>query len=375
MSAERSAGSQTPRGASAMGVHYFTTMRTAACIGALLALVHGACAGRAKDGHRELQADAVVPVRTHSLFAPYVDGSLQNSYWDFGGDTIVDTGRYVRLTQDRRGERGWLWSRLPLEVHNFEVTVEFSVAGKSPTSHGDGFAMWLTSGHSEPGPVFGSRDYFNGLGVFFDTYPNTPHKSFFPRVMAMHNDGHTSYDAAADGESQMIASCTAQLRSAPVETRFRFTYVKDVYMEVAIQNKEWNQWLSCFKTAAVDLPEHPYLGFSASTGDVTDSHSIVSISTSSLVYNSRTPKDIEAARAKVFGIQEQTGGWFRKSAGSRNQRSSGSSFLGSIVRGFVRLVQYTLLAVALAAAAYFGYQYYLRRMREQKRTPYRSMMA
>lgn len=32
--------------------------------------------------------------------------------------------------------------------------------------------VWLTKDRLSPGPVFGSKDNFNGLGIFFDTYDN-----------------------------------------------------------------------------------------------------------------------------------------------------------------------------------------------------------
>lgn len=32
--------------------------------------------------------------------------------------------------------------------------------------------VWLTKDRLTPGPVFGSKDNFNGLGIFFDTYDN-----------------------------------------------------------------------------------------------------------------------------------------------------------------------------------------------------------
>lgn len=33
--------------------------------------------------------ERTVPLRTHSLAAPYVDTDLQNRWWDFGGDAII----------------------------------------------------------------------------------------------------------------------------------------------------------------------------------------------------------------------------------------------------------------------------------------------
>lgn len=34
-------------------------------------------------------AGQTVPLRTHSLVAPYVDSDLQNRWWDFGGNAII----------------------------------------------------------------------------------------------------------------------------------------------------------------------------------------------------------------------------------------------------------------------------------------------
>ena len=45
--------------------------------------------------------------------------------------------------------------------------------GKGDGLFGDGFAVWLTKERVEMGPVFGNRDNFEGLGIFFDTYANS----------------------------------------------------------------------------------------------------------------------------------------------------------------------------------------------------------
>jgi mannose-binding lectin 2 len=57
-------------------------------------------------------------------------------------------------------------------MHNWEMIVHFSVHGTGKNLFGDGFAMWYTKEVGELGPVFGSKDYFTGLAVFFDTYSN-----------------------------------------------------------------------------------------------------------------------------------------------------------------------------------------------------------
>lgn len=74
--------------------------------------------------------------------------------------------------------------------------------------HGDGFALWLTKQRATQGPVFGSTDYFDGLGIFFDTYKNNRPGTSFPFVMAMMGDGKTSYDQAHDGKANQLAGCS-----------------------------------------------------------------------------------------------------------------------------------------------------------------------
>jgi len=37
--------------------------------------------------------------------------------------------------------------------------------------------MWLTTERAQPGPVFGSKNYFTGMGLFFDTFANARHVS------------------------------------------------------------------------------------------------------------------------------------------------------------------------------------------------------
>ncbi|KAF9582000.1 hypothetical protein BGW38_000793, partial [Lunasporangiospora selenospora] len=111
-------------------------------------------------------------LRNFSIHAPYIDYDLQSRWFDFGGDAIINTHRYVRLTQDMASQNGWLWSRYPMEAENFQVEVEFQIGGRGEGVVGDGMALWLTKERAEIGPVFGNRDYFTGLGIFLDTYAN-----------------------------------------------------------------------------------------------------------------------------------------------------------------------------------------------------------
>lgn len=46
---------------------------------------------------------------------------MQSRWWDFGGDTIIRTDRYIRLASDKPSRDGWLFSRVPLTATNWEV--------------------------------------------------------------------------------------------------------------------------------------------------------------------------------------------------------------------------------------------------------------
>lgn len=87
------------------------------------------------------------------------------------------------------------------------MEVDFSIKGEG-NLHGDGLAMWLVKDRATPGPVFGSKDKFEGLGIFIDTYKNGRKGVTFPLVMAMVGDGNTEYDAAHDGKANELASCS-----------------------------------------------------------------------------------------------------------------------------------------------------------------------
>lgn len=85
--------------------------------------------------------------------------------------------------------------------------MEFKIHGEGHL-HGDGFALWLTKQRATQGPVFGSADNFEGLGIFFDTYKNNRPGTSFPFVMAMMGDGKTTYDQAHDGKANQLAGCS-----------------------------------------------------------------------------------------------------------------------------------------------------------------------
>ncbi|EIW71811.1 hypothetical protein TREMEDRAFT_16819, partial [Tremella mesenterica DSM 1558] len=258
-------------------------------------------------------------LKTHSIAAPYVDSDLQNRWWDFGADAIVNTNKHIRLTQDRPSQSGWLWSRIPLSVVNFEIEIEFKVDGKAHNMFGDGFAIWFTKERATFGPVFGSADKFTGLGIFFDTYANAKHSFKFPRVTAMLGDGQAEYDNGHDNAAGEVAGCSENFRRRDIPTKARVSYIKGRILQVKLQLQKEDEWVVCFETDQITLPSQPYLGFSALTGDVSDNHDIISVTASTLQLSkeyrdTQAPFVGSAGSGKGRRVQPRSGsgaaGWF-----------------------------------------------------------------
>ncbi|KAJ3322712.1 hypothetical protein HDV06_002763 [Boothiomyces sp. JEL0866] len=183
-------------------------------------------------------------LQAFSFQAPYVEDSLRNRWWKFGGDAFVNVNEYIRLTRDTQSQSGWLWSHTPMYYSSWIVEFEFKVQHEGALS-GDGFAFWVTKEKEIQGPVFGSKDNFDGLGIFFDTYANSRVRHSYPYVMAMIGDGKTSYDHDFDGNSLELTS------------------VHDP-----------RQWIQCFKIEQ-KIPLNYFLGFTAATGGVSSKHDLI----------------------------------------------------------------------------------------------------
>jgi len=263
---------------------------------------------QAEDKIENNTIDRTVQIRTHSIYAPYIDQDLQNRWWDFGADSYVNTNKHIRLTRPAPSQMGWLWSRMPLTASNYVIEVEFKIFGESTHLFGDGLAMWLTTERIQPGPVFGNQDKFTGLGIFLDTYANSRHSYSFPRVNAMLGDGQTSYNFGNDGEDTTIGGCSANYRRTNVATKLKITYLKNSTLDVKIQYQAWDEWSDCFHIDKISLPSAPFLGFSAMTGDVFDSHDIITVTTYSLVPSQGAPHNKMTAGPHS---SDSTGGsWF-----------------------------------------------------------------
>ncbi|KAI9815548.1 MAG: hypothetical protein M1827_002682 [Pycnora praestabilis] len=216
-----------------------------------------------------------------------------------------------------------------------QIEFEFKIHGKG-SLHADGMAMWLTKQRGLQGPVFGSADRFEGLGIFFDTYKNNRPGVVFPYVMAMVGDGQTPYDHQNDGKANELAGCSARgLRGATVPTKARLTYYQDRNLRLDLQYKNEDDWIKCFEVDKVSIPSVTYLGFSAETGELSDNHDIVKVDTRNLY------------QAPAYSGPSGSSGKQKGKSYDPNRASSG----GSWVWFFVKIV----LFFAVCGGGYTGF--------------------
>lgn len=276
---------------------------------------------------------------------------MQSRWWDFGGSTVIRVDQYIRLTGQQPSQAGWLYSRVPLTATNWEIEVEFKISGTG-SLFGDGMAIWVTKERAEMGTVFGMKDNFEGLGIFFDTYKNNRPGVVFPYVMAMVGDGQTSYDQQNDGKKNELAGCSARgIRNVgDFPTKARITYFQDKQLTVELQYKKEDEWTSCFEVPNVKLPSVSYLGFSAETGELSDNHDILRVETKNLY--SPTGSTASAAGSKDYSRNKG-----KTSKSSSSSTASGGSWLWFFTKIF--------LFGLVVTGGYIGYTAYRARRRDR----------
>nr|XP_002126496.1 vesicular integral-membrane protein VIP36 [Ciona intestinalis] len=213
--------------------------------------------------------------REYSLTKPYSSNGMTMPFWDFRDRTML-TNNFIRLTSNHQAEVGSVWNKIPLYLRDWEMQVQFKVHGGGRTLGADGFAIWYTKERMTPGPVFGSRDEFHGLGVFFDTYKNGPQAVTFPQITAMVGNGSVKYDHMTDGKSNAIGSCLASFRNKDYDTLVSIKYVKET-LQIRLDIDGLGEWRECFSMPGVKLPTGYFIGMSAATGDLADNHDLINV--------------------------------------------------------------------------------------------------
>ncbi|XP_043219096.1 vesicular integral-membrane protein VIP36-like [Amphibalanus amphitrite] len=220
--------------------------------------------------------------RENSLIRPFHGSGSSLNNWELRGSAFA-SDTFIRLTPDARSMQGGLWNRHPCYSRNWEMEVHFKVFGSGKDLFGDGFAIWYVRDPSTcPGgahcSVFGSNDYFVGLGVILDTYNNYNgvHNHEHPYISAMVNNGTLHYDHDRDGTHTQVAGCSAKFRGREHDTYVKIKYADDtVTVYTDVENRR--AWSQCLTAPGIILPTGYYFGITAATGDLTDTHEIYSV--------------------------------------------------------------------------------------------------
>lgn len=218
----------------------------------------------------------------YSFKPPYLaqkDGSVP--FWEYSGNAIANE-EMVRITPSLRSQKGAIWTRMATNFDWWEVELIFRVTGRGRIG-ADGLAFWYTESRGQDGPVFGSNDQWNGLGIFFDSFDND-NKHNNPFIMAMTNDGTRVYDHQQDGSTQQLAGCLRDFRNKPFPVRAKIEYYQNT-LTVMFQNGMSNNeqdYEMCLRVGNVILPKTGHFGLTAATGGLADDHDALKFLTHSL---------------------------------------------------------------------------------------------
>lgn len=299
--------------------------------------------------------------REHSLLKPYQSHGAAMPYWDFEGNTII-TGNFIRLTPDLQSMRGGLWNNQPLNLINWEVQIQLAIHGSGKDLFGDGMAFWYTKEKMQPGPVFGSRDVFSGLGIFIDTYSNQngEHNHEHPWVSAMVNHNQWSYDHDRDGTHTQLDGCHIKLRQKNHPTFLAIRYENNK-LTVSSDAENKHQWKECFSVENVLLPTGYYMGFTAATGDLSDNHDIVSVRVYQLDETYNHDLVMQHRSITPYAASSEPQRDHVKDVPPSKVARAGSKFLTVIKWIFIVI----FVGVLLAVGGYFAYRHFTQPKRKR----------
>ncbi|ODV86942.1 hypothetical protein CANARDRAFT_27287 [[Candida] arabinofermentans NRRL YB-2248] len=228
-------------------------------------------------------------IRYLTLQKPYVDPQTLSLYnYESGGNMIFgQKSEYIRLVSEKPNSVGYIFSRMPISLSDsgsFEIEFEFRIHGEQTRSSliGDGVGVWLTSNPLEQGDLFGMQSDYHGLAVFIDTYKNSRTRgskgaSSFPYVSIQANDGQLNkYDKSRDGIATELGGCSLHrvynVKKGSGYSKMRITYLRTSgYFQIDFDTLGNGVWKTCFTTEELGpnvIPETPYFGISAETGEL-----------------------------------------------------------------------------------------------------------
>lgn len=162
-------------------------------------------------------AGAFSHLSEHSFEPPYTDfsrdGLRQIDNWHYGSSAVVRE-HFVRLTQAKAGQHGFLFNKKKVLADSWSATLRFRISGKDKAVFGDGLGFFFTRHPSfHTGPLHGHADSFEGFAVILDTYRNQGSGLTHKDILLLSSDGSQPVAASHGGTSDPNAvGCDADFR-------------------------------------------------------------------------------------------------------------------------------------------------------------------
>ncbi|KAG5458288.1 MAG: legume-like lectin family-domain-containing protein [Olpidium bornovanus] len=227
---------------------------------------------------RLCRADTI-PSEEYIRLTPSVPG-LKGSIWSTYACCPTFERRCRRVGVDRQRLTQCAFSRQPNKHPEWEVEFSVAVFGRGAAG-GEGLAFWYTKDRAQDGPVFGSKDKWDGLGIIFDTYDENASVSRQKfaltavvnplNVQISHLPcGHTSASPKAEQPFSLRRdqrrNCFRDYRNlhAPLWVRVSY-HDKRLAVDIDI-DKKGKSYVLCFEGHDISLPTGYYFGLSALAG-------------------------------------------------------------------------------------------------------------
>ncbi|KAI8907099.1 legume-like lectin family-domain-containing protein [Powellomyces hirtus] len=194
-------------------------------------------------------------------------------YFEENGHVIL-TPDYVRLTPSVPDSAGAIWATQPNPHKEWQVEFSFSVFGRGYMG-GEGLAFWYTKEKGTTGPMYGSKDKWDGLAILFDTGDQQENR-YTPYVYGQMNDG-SELAHRKDYVTTAMAGCFRDYRNTPAPVWARVTYANHTVRLDLDLRQHGDGYIECFTKEGVDLPANYYFGLSAATeAHLADDHDVIS---------------------------------------------------------------------------------------------------
>ncbi|KAG5461982.1 MAG: legume-like lectin family-domain-containing protein, partial [Olpidium bornovanus] len=174
---------------------------------------------------------------------PYYFNNSIPFFETFGN--AIPSEEYIRLAASVPGLKGSIWAKDPNKHPEWEVEFSFRASGRG-TAGGEGLAFWYTKDRGQEGPIFGSKDKWDGVGIFFDTYDEKAKRNS-PLVYSVINDGNKELAKSSNADQLKLGSCWRDYRNpvGPVWVRVSY-YGKRLAVDIDTV-KKGKAYIPCFE--------------------------------------------------------------------------------------------------------------------------------